>query len=219
MVGNGPLLCQSTALSLSEHCSDPKEDPCRVSHSLVSPPLRCLVSISPPSECCFFAASGSLSLLPRVPACVAVSLMSLATTGPVAQRQGSWVVGDHCSMAHRLLWTQHLSHLSDEMALHMRDVLAKTAPLCSEPAAGKSVHTQLSGEYGRGQAKTRQMRRILLTSAKLAWMWLWSMILACASARAFVQSLMERRGTPGHDGPMLVMRVSHDVHDVRPSVD
>ena len=37
--------------------------------------------------------------------------------------------------------TQHSSHLCDEMAPHMRDVLAKTAPLCSEPAAGKSAHT------------------------------------------------------------------------------
>ena len=27
------------------------------------------------------------------------------------------------------------------------------------------------------------------------------MILACASARAFAQSLLERRGTLGHDGP------------------
>ena len=44
------------------------------------------------------------------------------------------------STAHRLLWTQHSSHLCDEMALpHIRDVLAKMAPLCSEPAAGKSA--------------------------------------------------------------------------------
>ena len=42
--------------------------------------------------------------------------------------------------AHRLLWTQHSSHLCDEMAPHMR-VLAKTAPLSSEPPAGKSAHT------------------------------------------------------------------------------
>ena len=27
------------------------------------------------------------------------------------------------------------------------------------------------------------------------------MILACACARAFAQSLLERRGTLGHDGP------------------
>ena len=85
--GIGPLLCQSTAgrlrtvyPCLSKLCSDLKEDRCQVSHSLVSPPLRCLVSIPPPSECCFFAASGSLSLLHRVPAG-----MSLATTGRVAQ--------------------------------------------------------------------------------------------------------------------------------------
>ena len=42
------------------------------------------------------------------------------------------------------------------------------------------------------KAKTCHMPRILRTSAKLAWMWRWSMILACASARAFVQSLLEK---------------------------
>ena len=99
MVGNGQLLCQSTAgrlRTVSDHvypflsklCSDLKKNSCQVSHSLDSPPLRCLVSIPPPSECCFFAASGTLSLLPPVPASVAVSLLSLATTGRVAQRQG-----------------------------------------------------------------------------------------------------------------------------------
>ena len=109
MVGNGPLLCQSTADRLrtaSDHvcpclsklCSDLKEDRCQVSHSLVSPPLRCLVSIPPPSACCF-AASGSL--LPRVPAGVAVSVMSLATTGRVAQRQGPRDVGGSLWRARR----------------------------------------------------------------------------------------------------------------------
>ena len=96
MVGNGPLLCQSTAGRLrtaSDHVcpflskffSDLKEDRCRVSQTLVSPLLRCLVSIPPPSLCCFFAASGSLSLLPHVPAGVAVSLMPLATRRVVAE--------------------------------------------------------------------------------------------------------------------------------------
>ena len=33
------------------------------------------------------------------------------------------------------------SHLCDEMAHHMRVVLAKMAPPCSEPAAGKNSHT------------------------------------------------------------------------------
>ena len=40
---------------LSKLCSDFKKNRCQVSHSLDSPPLRCLVSIPPPSKCCFFA--------------------------------------------------------------------------------------------------------------------------------------------------------------------
>ena len=36
---------------------------------------------------------------------------------------------------------------------------------------------------------------------KLAWTWRWSMILACASARAFAQPLLENRAAQGFDGP------------------
>ena len=48
----------------------------------------CLGLILLISVCCFSVASRSLSLLPRVPAGVAVSSMSLATTEQVAQRLG-----------------------------------------------------------------------------------------------------------------------------------
>ena len=51
------------------------------------------------------------------------------------------------------------------------------------------------------KAKTRHVPPALRTSARLAWLWRWSSILACASARAFAQSLLEGRGAPGHDGP------------------
>ena len=91
------------------------------------------------------------------------------------------------------------------------------------PADGKSEHTLSTqgnmeepgwwfwpARLGRGglpetqsflrqlvKAKTRHVPRILQTSARMAWIWRWSMILACASARAFAQSLLERRGLDG----------------------
>ena len=51
------------------------------------------------------------------------------------------------------------------------------------------------------KAKTRHVPPALRTSARLAWLWRWSSILACASARAFAVSLLEGRAAPGHDGP------------------
>ena len=75
---------------------------------------------------------------------------------------------------------------------------AKLVVLASEVGSRWSSETH---SFLRQLAKTRHMPRILRTSAKLAWMWQWSMILACASARAFAQSLLEKRGTLGHDGP------------------
>ena len=77
---------------------------------------------------------------------------------------------------------------------------AKLVVLASEVGGRWSSETR-SFLRQLAKAKTRHMPRILRTSAKLAGMWRWSMILACASARAFAQSLLERRGTLGHDGP------------------
>ena len=77
---------------------------------------------------------------------------------------------------------------------------ARLVVLASEVGGRWSAETQ-SFLRQLAKAKTRHMPRILRTSAKLAWMWRWSMILACASARAFAQSLLERRGTLRHDGP------------------
>ena len=51
------------------------------------------------------------------------------------------------------------------------------------------------------KAKTRHVPPALRTSARLAWLWRWSSILACASARAFALSLLEGRAAHGHDGP------------------
>ena len=47
------------------------------------------------------------------------------------------------------------------------------------------------------RAKSREEPPTFRTSAKLAWTWRWSMILACASARAFAQSLLENRAAQG----------------------
>ena len=51
------------------------------------------------------------------------------------------------------------------------------------------------------KAKTRHVPPALRTSAKLAWLWRWSTILACASARAFAVSLLEGTCHSWHDGP------------------
>ena len=84
------------------------------------------------------------------------------------------------------------------------------------------MYPELSGAHGRARlvvlgnevvlgdasfppttrtAKSREEPPNFRTSAKLAWTWRWSMILACASARAFAQSLLENRAAQGFDGP------------------
>ena len=107
----------------------------------------------------------------------------------------------------------------------MSDVLEDGAALLRARRRKERAYPELSGEHGRARlvvlasevggrwfsetqsflrqfakAKTRHVPRVLQTSGRMAWIWRWSMILACASARAFAQSLLERRGTLGHDG-------------------
>ena len=53
------------------------------------------------------------------------------------------------------------------------------------------------------RAKTRAVPEPLRTRARLSWMHRW--VLACAAARAFGSSLLDRRGQPGADGEVLPM--------------
>ena len=131
-----------------------------------------------------------------------------------------------CSMAHKSLWTPLWSHLSDEMAPHTPSAQEKTVLLCDWPVVGKNVPTlsyqvNMAGpgwsfwfaKWGAdglrdpvilsaaGQGQDSPCPSQSSDSAKLAWMWRWGTILACASAKALAQSLLERRPTPGHDGP------------------
>ena len=72
---------------------------------------------------------------------------------------------------------------------------ARLVVLACEVGGRWSSETQsFLGELTK--AKTRHVPHNLRTSAKLAWMWRWCTILACASARALAQSLLERRATP-----------------------
>ena len=56
------------------------------------------------------------------------------------------------------------------------------------------TYPELSGAHGRA-------RLVLACEVGGRWLWRWSSILACASARAFALSLLEGRAAPGHDGP------------------
>ena len=77
---------------------------------------------------------------------------------------------------------------------------ARLVVLANEVGGRWSLETQaFLGELAR--AKSREEPPNFRTSAKLAWTWRWSMILACASARAFAQSLLENRAAQGFDGP------------------
>ena len=50
------------------------------------------------------------------------------------------------------------------------------------------------------KAKSRSVPRILVGRARQAWQHRWSSMLACASARAFALSLLDRRPVSGSDG-------------------
>ena len=60
------------------------------------------------------------------------------------------------------------------------------------------------GSVGGGwRAKTRAIPEPLRSRARLSWMHRWGSLLACAAARAFGSSLLDRRGQPGTDGEAL----------------
>ena len=50
------------------------------------------------------------------------------------------------------------------------------------------------------RAKTRSIPEPLCTRARQSWMFRWGSLLACAAARAFASSLLDRRGHSGADG-------------------
>ena len=50
------------------------------------------------------------------------------------------------------------------------------------------------------RAKTRSIPEPLRTRARQSWMFRWGSLLACAAARAFASSLLDRRGHSGADG-------------------
>ena len=77
---------------------------------------------------------------------------------------------------------------------------ARLVVLANEVGGRWSLETQAFLRQ-LARAKSREEPPNFWTSAKLAWTWRWSMILACASARAFAQSLLENRAAQGFDGP------------------
>ena len=114
-----------------------------------------------------------LSLLPLASAGAAVSLMSLATTEQVAQRQ---VLGRRvfalesaearvCREAGARVTTNVM--VRDLDLLPMNHVVARRLEVVADGLP------------------TRHVPRFLQTSARLAWMWRWCTILACASAPAY----------------------------------
>ena len=132
----------------------------------------------------------------------------------------------HCSMAHKSLRTTLVSPLRRDGTPHAQCAREDGAALRLARRRKERAYPELSGEHGGARlvvlacevggrwssetqsflrqlakAKTRHVPHNLRTSAKLAWMWRWCTILACASARALALSLLERRSTPGHDGP------------------
>ena len=76
---------------------------------------------------------------------------------------------------------------------------AKLVVLAGEIGGRFSVETQTFIRL-LARAKTRAIPEPLRTRARQSWMHRWGSLLACAAARAFGSSLLERRGQPGFDG-------------------
>ena len=76
---------------------------------------------------------------------------------------------------------------------------AKLVVLAGEIGGRFSVETQTFIRL-LARAKTRAIPEPLRTRARQSWMHRWGSLLACAAARAFGSSLLERRGQPGSDG-------------------
>ena len=117
--------------------------------------------------------------------------------------------------------TTLVSPLRRDGTPHSRCAREDGAALRQARQRKERVYPDLSGEHGRARlvvasevggrwsaeaqaflrqfarAKSRQEPPTLRASAKLAWIWRWSMILACASARAFALSFLE--GLTAHD--------------------
>ena len=145
----------------------------------------------------------------------------------------------------KLPWIPRWCRLSVGTGLPTVVAHGRTAPALRQARQRKErVYPELSGAHGRARlvvlasevggrwsaeaqaflrqlarAKSRQEPPTLRASAKLAWIWRWSMILACASARAFALSLLEGRTAHGCDSPTpptaevigtLVTQVSRD---------
>ena len=76
------------------------------------------------------------------------------------------------------------------------------AALAQARRVKQHTYPELSGNHGRARlfSQTRSVPRILGGRARQAWHHRWSSMLACASARAFALSLLDRRAAVGSDG-------------------
>ena len=122
--------------------------------------------------------------------------------------------------------TTLVSPLRRDGTPHSRCAREDGAALRQARQRKERVYPELSGAHGRARlvvlasevggrwsaeaqaflrqftrAKSRQEPPTLRASAKLAWIWKWSMILACASDRAFALSFVESRIAHGCDVP------------------
>ena len=138
----------------------------------------------------------------------------------------SWLTGFHCSMVLSSPLTPHWFLQFVQTVSPGVSVLTWTALLLPKPVVSSSALIQSSrGNHGRARlvvlaaenggrwseearafvsqlakAKARSVPRILAGRARQAWHHRWSSMLACASARAFALSLLDRRAAVGCDG-------------------
>ena len=223
MVGNAVPLFQSKlslSLSLSRHCSDRKEALCRVFFEWFLPisTVACrgllVLSVSPLAP---LADPTLLTLLPVWPSLAIIMHAACAQAG-VFGRQGH-VLGSAaarvCSPNVMVGTWLPLNHVDGMPLFHSAKVAVDTS-LISPLRRNGTLHARCPVEKRCCFDEVPPSERAtypptLRTSTKLAWLWQWSTILACAGARAFA--------TPGHDGPtqrlmkqlgIVVMRVSLD---------
>ena len=81
------------------------------------------------------------------------------------------------------------------------EVLVDGLPLVSAEVGGRRSEKSVQFLVQLAKAKVRHEPKVMRVIAQCAWMRRWRCMLACAAARAFTLSLLERRAGLGFDGP------------------